>query len=44
MIERGCSVQGGQPKQAVGQHLVDILRGINTLGFEATPKFSWANP
>ena len=28
MIERGCGVNGGQPKQAVGQHLVDLLRGM----------------
>ena len=44
MIERGCSVQASQPKQAIGQQLVDVLRGMIHAGIGATPKFNWANP
>ena len=44
MIERGCGVQGGQSKQAVGQHLVHLLRGMKHVRIEATPEFSLANP
>ena len=28
MIERACGVKGGQPKQAVGQHLMNLLGGM----------------
>lgn len=44
MVERRRGVQGGQPKQAVGQHLVDRLSRMKDAGFEATPRFSLASP
>jgi hypothetical protein len=28
MIERACGVKGGQTKQAISQHLMNLLRGM----------------
>ena len=45
MVERRRRVQGGQPKQAVGQHLMNFPPLVQTRrGFEATPRFSLASP
>src|SRR5258708_7553333 len=38
MIERGGGVKGGQPKQAVGQHLVNLLRGMKHARIGSDPK------
>ncbi len=44
MVERGCRVQGGQPKQAVGEHLMDRLRGMKDARICSDAKVQFGQP
>ena len=44
MVERGCRVQGGQPKQAVGEDLMDRLRGMKDARICGDAKVQFGQP